>query len=143
MKEKILMGVGVLILIICVIGYVSSNKTPSNNNDNQKYTFALTTTSQTLSVGGSSTISINTNIENYQATDIVWTSSDSTIVNVDSNGYISGLQKGSATVTALYEYKGQKYKASCFVVISDGKKYSNITSLAFQDGEIAMNVGST
>lgn len=143
MKEKILMGVGVLILIICVIGYVSSNKTPSNNNDNPKYTFALTTTSKTLSVGGSSTISINTNIENYQATDIVWTSSDSTIVNVDSNGYISGLQKGSATVTALYEYKGQKYKASCFVVISDGKKYNNITSLAFQDGEIAMNVGST
>lgn len=46
------------------------------------------------------------------ATDVTWTSSDTSVVSV-VNGAATGLEAGTATLEASYEYKGELLKTSC------------------------------
>lgn len=75
----------------------------------------LTPSSLTLNVGEDSQIVAT--IEPANATDheLVWTSSDSNIATVDSNGNVHGVSAGKVTITA--KTKDGKVKATCTVTI--------------------------
>jgi len=47
--------------------------------------------------------------------EVVWSSSDSTIATVDSTGKVTGVKEGQATITA--QIKGSETKATCVVTV--------------------------
>ncbi len=68
---------------------------------------------------------------------VVWASSDESIVTVDDEGYLkAGKNTGTATVSASYEFKGKTYTDTCEVNV----KY-DVESLTLSKRKISMNVG--
>lgn len=59
---------------------------------------------------------------------IIWTSSNPNVVTVDENGVVTGVTKGTATITATGKYSG--LKASCDVKICDVIQ----VAITFDDG---------
>lgn len=57
---------------------------------------------------------------NLVGEEIEWTSSDSSIASVDSNGVVKGLKAGEATITATV--KSSKSTASCIVTVKASAK---------------------
>ena len=73
---------------------------------------------QTLKVGESTTLHATLTPEGA-VEELVWTSSDPTIVTVDANGTITAVKEGSATITVT----AGAYRAQCEVtVIADEKE---------------------
>lgn len=67
-----------------------------------------------LNVGGTKALSV-TIPEGYSSNDLVWSTSDSTVVTV-SDGNIKSIGEGSATITVAT--KDGKYKGQCFVTVN-------------------------
>ena len=63
-------------------------------------TITINSTSNTLAVGASSSLTYTVNPSNANVGKITWTSSDPNVVSVDSNGTITGIKEGTATITA-------------------------------------------
>lgn len=75
------------------------------------YTLTLDTSSITLTyVGEMERITFSANIED--TSEIIWTSSDESVVTVDENGYVTAVASGDAVVTAEWE----ELKATCRVI---------------------------
>ncbi len=68
-----------------------------------------------------------------KATNLIWSSSDPTVVTVDANGNVKALKEGTATVTVTTE--DGKYKAECTVTVASnvvevtGVKITGATSV--------------
>ena len=78
----------------------------------------LDASKQTLKVGESTTLHATLTPEGAME-ELVWTSSDPTIVTVDANGTITAVKEGSATITVT----AGAYRAQCEVtVIADEKE---------------------
>lgn len=60
--------------------------------------FAITSSSKSVAVGD--TIALNTNISGNNKNSVNWTSSDTTVATVSSDGQVTALNKGQATITA-------------------------------------------
>ena len=63
---------------------------------------------------------------------VKWKSSNTSVARVSSSGKITGIKKGTATVTAYFTYAGKTYSRTCKVsVVQDYKKdYVNIAARA-------------
>lgn len=84
----------------------------------------LDSNKKTLKVGDVDQIIAKVEPENATEREIIWSSSDSSIVEVDSKGVITGLKPGTATVIA--KTKDGKVKSTCTVTI-ESIPVSNIT----------------
>ena len=70
--------------------------------------------------------------ENATNQEIVWTSSDNTVVNVDKNGNIVALKSGTANITAT----SGSLSATCAVTVAEDSSYQNQTgSLSVEFGQ--------
>ncbi|MCD8120326.1 MAG: Ig-like domain-containing protein [Lachnospiraceae bacterium] len=67
---------------------------------------------------------------------VTWTSSDSSVVTVDSNGNLKALKKGTATVQASITYSGSTKKASCEVTVKS-------PSVSLDKSSVSVYVGDT
>lgn len=75
--------------------------------------FALNSTYVSLNAGSTVKIEIKSLPSGYTASDLRWTSSDTSRVKVDGNGNITAIGAGSASVTV--QTKDGKYRALCAV----------------------------
>lgn len=66
----------------------------------------LNKTEGTLTVGNSVTVTATVTPDNATNTTVNWTSSDETVATVDSNGKVTAVAAGSATITATSESDG-------------------------------------
>lgn len=48
---------------------------------------------------------------------VTWTTSNKSIATVTSSGKVTGVSKGTATITAYAKYKGKTYKSTCKVTV--------------------------
>lgn len=82
-----------------------------------------------LSVNGTETLIVAFNPANATNTAVTWVSSDPTTVSVDSNGKLTGLKEGTATIT-ITSVEG-KFIATCIVTVevAGNKAVSNMTQL--------------
>lgn len=85
--------------------------------------FALEKSYVSVDVGSSSTIGIKSLPSGYSASDIVWESSNPSVVSVDANGNVSAVSAGTVSVTATT--KDGQYTASCAVNAKDAIVISN------------------
>lgn len=76
-------------------------------------------------------------ISSETKSDIIWSSSDSSIITVDSNGSVKGIAVGTATITAKYSFCGISYTASCKVTV-DGKP-----GISLNKSLLSMYIGDT
>lgn len=105
---------------------------------------ALNNTTANVNVGSTVQLNATTNVEGSKAT---FTSSDNGIATVDENGFVTGVAKGTATITA--EVNG--IKAECVVTVNAVKTTtsnknngsSNKTGSTTNKGTTTSNSGST
>ena len=96
----------------------------------------------TLAPGKKEQITAERICDDPKAYSITWTSSDESVVSVDSKGYVKACKKlsgqpGVATVTASYEFGGKTYTDSCVVTVKVSVEYIQINrhSLTLRAGE--------
>ena len=87
------------------------------NNPIAVTSVALSKTTDTLIVGGSDDLSAAVSPSNAANQDITWTTSDPKVATVNSNGYISAVSAGTATITAT-SVDGNK-KGICTVTVNN------------------------
>lgn len=97
----------------------------------------LDASKQTLKVGESTTLHATLTPEGA-VEELVWTSSDPTIVTVDANGTITAVKEGSATITVT----AGAYRAQCEVtVIADEKEPQEPTTPPTDDKDPGTSTG--
>ena len=97
----------------------------------------LDASEQTLKVGESTTLHATLTPEGA-VEELVWTSSDPTIVTVDANGTITAVKEGSATITVT----AGAYRAQCEVtVIADEKEPQEPTTPPTDDKDPGTSTG--
>lgn len=92
----------------------SGEDTTTDDNTNTGYLLTLSEFVVAMDVGGVVTLTA-TLPEGYSNSDLVWSSSDSSVATV-SNGTIKGVSEGSSTITVTT--KDGKYKVQCFVTVN-------------------------
>ena len=75
--------------------------------------------------------------ENASIKDVVWSSKHPTIATVDSNGVVTGLKKGTATITATAA-DGSKTVGTVLITVTQP-----VASLAFTNTDLSVVVGRT
>jgi len=84
---------------------INQNSSVTSINQNSSVT-SIDANIFTINNNNNLTIDLNSSVKleiecNYEYTFLVWDSSDSKIVAVDSNGLVTGLKEGTATITAI------------------------------------------
>ena len=102
------------------------------NEEKVEPKFMLNQTSIGLNVGESYTLSVNND------TKVTWTSSDSSIAIVDSNGKVVAKAEGSTTIIAT---DNSGYKVECGVTVSKSTQQSDVITL--NTSAVAINVGDS
>ena len=73
----------------------------------------------TLSVGGSATLSASVLPSDAINKNVIWTSSDDSVLTVDANGKVTAVTSGIATVTVTTEEGNFAAKCTIIVVAGD------------------------
>ncbi len=99
-----------------VVSYTDNDvtKTASFNISVKGPSITITPTSVNVVVGGTASVSANTNPSGGS---VNWSSSDSRVATV-SGGTITGVKQGSATIKATFSYGGKTATATCSVNVS-------------------------
>lgn len=128
-----------LLLPLCLFVACNGNKTETTSNSavtEKKEGIELSVgTRMTIGVGETKQIQAINMKNATQMTNVVWTSEDPAIANVDFNGNVTGVADGETTITAA-SIDG-KYKASCKVSVS-----SVLIGMSFESPSIEMEKGS-
>lgn len=115
-KLAITLAVVILIAAAAVSLLVSDND-DENDSDSGNYTesmsFGLSTTSTSIATGDNKTLSPNSYV--YEDSIISWSSSDTSVATVSSEGVVTGVSEGSATITATCGNSS----ATCAITVSD------------------------
>lgn len=105
----------------------------------------LSESSKTIKVGSSATLSATVTPSNAANKDVSWSSSNTAIATVDSNGKVTAITNGYATITVY----ASGYSASCSITVnSTGTGTSaddriHVTGITLDKSNIAVNVGET
>lgn len=75
----------------------------------------LSRSSATIMTGKSFTLKATTYPTNVN---VYWKSSNTAVAKVNTSGKVTGVKKGTATITAYFKYKDVTYKAACKVSVS-------------------------
>lgn len=105
-----------------------------------------------LEAGNSSTLTATVTVTNGASTDVTWTSSDTSVATVTSNGEVTAVADGSATITVRSVFDNNKY-ATCSVTVGSGGgggedgnytiKYDDTFSPALPDSSSGVNTNPT
>ena len=101
---------------------------------------ALDSTSETMTVGGTKTLTATVSPSNASVQTVTWTSSDETVASVDENGKVTALKAGEATITVTTT-DGSK-KATCEVTVQEEKEDKTYEDIATKDGQVNDITGS-
>jgi len=129
-----------------------NNNNNNNNNDNNnnptvvKVTgVSLNRTTLNLTEGESSKLTATVNPSNATNKNVTWSSSNSSIVNVDSNGNIKALRPGTATITVTTQ--DGNHQATCRVTVSKkidvGETEIKVTGVSLNRTTLTLNEGDT
>lgn len=80
----------------------------------------LSATSQTIDIGGQYSLSVKSVSPKKASKAVTFTTSNSKIAEVDSNGVVTGVKKGTATITAISK-ANNKVKATCKISVKNIK----------------------
>jgi len=108
---------------------------------NTTYTIAnvsLNKTTDILGVGGTDTLEPAILPTNAAYKNVIWTSSDATIANVDTTGKVTALKVGTATITATSVNESKT--ATCKVIVNPSV---NVTSVSLNKTTDTLTVGGT
>ena len=130
-----------IIVILLIILMVIFGKTTSKPKNDDKTVVTVSSQVETIYVNNTKQLKAEVNTNNNPT--INWTSSDSSIVSVDSYGNIRGLKEGKAIITATYKNGNDTYTSTCEVTVLSGNTGVNLTSIKFRDGVIIMAPNST
>lgn len=98
----------------------------------------LSQSSCSLSARSSTTLQATVQPDNADNKGVVWNSSDTSIVTVDSNGKITGVRAGEATVTATTAEGG--FTADCDVTVTAEVR---VTGVRISSSKLNMTVGAS
>ena len=98
---------------------------------------SLNKTSTTLAIGGSETLTATVSPANATNKSVTWKSSNTSVATVDSNGKVTAVKDGSATITVT-TVDGSK-TATCAVTVNP----ISITSIALDKASLSMTKGGT
>ena len=99
---------------------------------------SLNKTTLELTVEGTETLAATVKPDNASDKYVSWTSSDTAIATVDTNGKVTGVKAGTATITATTKDGGKK--AECKVTI---KEKTTEVSISLDKTSASMKVGDT
>ena len=146
-ENKKLIWVLIIVIILIFLMLIFGNSSKSNNKVDNKINVSLSSQTETISVNNTKQLKVTVNENNNRINnpDIIWTSSDSSVAIVDSNGNIRGLKEGTATITATYKDKDESYTSTCNVTVisSGGTEGVKLLSIKFKEGTIIMAPNST
>lgn len=129
---------GSAIITASISGYNATCKVTVTNTISLKK-ITINKSSTTLKENESEKLSITYTPTNATIKNVTWTSSDTNVVRVDSTGKITGIQPGSATITAKSSDGG--YTSTCKVIVEAQSK--NVTSVTLNKKELNMQTGQT
>lgn len=109
-KKRLLVLIAVMTFALTLFACGGNGKT---------YKFELDKTEITMTVGGTDLLTLNTDYENP---DLSWSSSDTTIAEVNGFGGITAKKSGAATITVSANIGKKEYSADCRVTVVS--KYS-------------------
>jgi len=110
-------------------------------SDNDKvFATGLTLSSNNLTIntGDSATLSATVLPENATYKNVIWSSSDTSVVAINSAGDITGVRDGTATITATAT-DGSGINASCLVTVND----ILVTNITISSENFSLNIGRT
>ncbi|MBR5559268.1 MAG: Ig-like domain-containing protein [Oscillospiraceae bacterium] len=107
----------------------------------EAYTIALNKTELTLAIKGTETLTAaikqgSTAVTNQK---VVWTSGDSKIAKVDSNGKVTAVKEGEAVIIAAMEAYPEK-TATCKVIVT--KELIPVTQISLNKTSVTLEVGA-
>ena len=123
-------------------------KTTSGLSANIKVTVVkpastITLNKSALEISACKSEKLTATISPSDSTDnIVWTSDNADVAAVDKDGNVTGIKKGSATVTAKAVYGN--VSVSCLVTVEEsGVEIVNVTGVALAPGNAEITIGKT
>ena len=123
-------------------------KTTSGLSANIKVTVVkpastITLNKSALEISAGKSEKLTATISPSDSTDnIVWTSDNADVAAVDKDGNVTGIKKGSATVTAKAVYGN--VSASCLVTVDEsGVEIVDVTGVALAPGNAEITIGKT
>ena len=106
--------------------YVTMNPIEGDNSGNTSTTFKLSDTSETIYVGSKYALTAT------GATEVTWSSSNTSVATVDKNGVVTAVSAGTATIKA----KSGKNTLSCTITVKSGYSVNiSSTSLDIPSGK--------
>ena len=74
---------------------------------------------------------------------VFWTTSNSNVATV-SNGRVTAVNPGTATITASMSYNGETYSASCIVIVKEvSVKLDQTSKTVYQTDEFSLSATAT
>lgn len=105
--------------------------------------FTLDKTELSLKSDETASLKLTIAPQEYMGLNVVWTSSDSSVVSVDNNGTVTAHATGTATITASAAFMSDSH-TTCKVVVNDGADIDDVTvdnriSIYVEDGSLIVN----
>lgn len=135
MEERSMKKVLVILLTVLMLTSLTGVAFAASKTVKVK-SVSLNKTSLTLNVGDSSTLKASVNPSNASDKKVTWSSNNAKIAKVDSNGKVTGVAAGSATITA----KSSNGKtASCKVTV----KSVAVSSVSLNSTKLTIKAGAS
>lgn len=131
----------VLVLVLAIMLFYNALVVFASPLDSStEVTYALDKTEITLFMNESTTLTINSSMQNYE---VSWSSSDTNVATVDNDGKIIAVDKGTATIKATIISESINKELSCFVnvVYKEFETVSDMKAANLKVGEIVSTNG--
>ena len=102
---------------------------------------SLNKSETTIEKGETETLEATITPGNAANKNVEWTSSDSEVAKVDSNGVVTGVKKGTAIITVTTE--DGRHTATCNVTVKEEPATISVTEVSLNKNETTIEVGKT
>ncbi len=96
----------------------------------------------TLDPGTSVTLTVEVLPDNATNKNLIWSSSDDTVVRIDETGTLTALNSGTAMVTVTAE-DGSGISTACIVTVKEPSSHVCVTGVELSESEIALQAGQS
>jgi uncharacterized protein YjdB len=102
---------------------------------------SLNKTSASIAVGGTETLSATVAPSNATNKNVTWSSNNTSVATVSSNGTVSGIAAGNARITVTTANGGKT--ATCDITITRGSSIGDVTGVSIDKPTLYLAVGTT